>query len=481
MTTTKMLLSVLCCLLPYTACALKSNTLTHAGRTDEIFNAERTTPYELGFQAYVWGMPIVNWTKVRLYQTRPDDPWHDRGQSAPGGPINHFGLARQLSGPDNHDGVGLNNDTLYEVANFDTDTGPFVITTPNFGDRYYTFTVYMGDTDVLSSPGRRTHGAQLPPLFLYGPTYEGDIPDDMLALPADTRYVLIAGRILTDGTPDDLEAVHQLQDQINVYTLADYRAGVKKAIPLSQQRGFVNHHNRDDPALNFLAQLGDCLLDWHIREEDKPILDRLKAIGLSPQSGFVTESLSADTLAQIRRGVRDAMAFVDERSKQLGTQHEGWTTNYSGANFQQDHLLRAVVAKDQIGITLTQEAIYPIARVDKQGEALRGENHYRIVIPANEQPPVDGFWSITLYDDDGFMVKNPINRYSIGDRTSQLRRNEQGDVIIALQATRPADNNVNWLPTPEQGPFYLMMRLYIPQQGIIDKTWQPPGLQRVNP
>jgi hypothetical protein len=390
-----------------------------------------------------------------------------------------MGAARELYGPESQDGVGPNNDTLYSIGNFDTDAGPFVIETPNFGERYYTFTVYMGDTDSIQSPGQRTHGSQLPPLFLYGPSYQGLVPEGTLPIKADTRYVIIAGRILVDGTPSDLSKVHGLQEQIKTRTLDAYLAGVEEEPPVSSQRLLDDERYQDDPPLLFLAQLGNALQDWFVRSEDEVLIASFEHIGLSVAKGFDASTLDREALAAIRQGISDAQDVVFAASKRLGMQTNGWSTNYAGTAFDGDHLLRAAVAKDQIGISVPEEAVYPIGRMDSGGELLEGSRRYRIVFSGDDMPPVNAFWSVTLYDDRGVMVANPINRYSIGDRTPELQRTPDGDIVIALQSTPPAESDANWLPTPENGRFYLMMRLYQPQEAVLTQQWIPPAIERL--
>ncbi len=461
-----------------TASADEHRKLRQATTTAEIFTAQADAgPYTLAFRAYVWGMPLVDWAKIRLFQTRPDEPFSTRPAHNAGAAINRFGKGRELYGPQSTDGVGPSNDTLYSIGSFDTQDGPFVIETPDFGDRYYTFTVYMGDTVSRQSPGQRTHGGRLPPMFLYGPDYSGPVPEGMLAIPADTRYVLIAGRFLVDGSPADLTKVHQLQDQLRVRNLKAYSAGLNEAPPVSEQRLIGAGQFDDDPPLHFMAQLGDILRDWHVRDNEAALVASFSEIGLSVTKGFDTDSLSESNLAQIRQGVNDAMTLVAERSRQLGTQQNGWTTSYVGANFGNDYLLRAAVAKDQIGVSIAREAIYPIGREDSEGRLLDGHHRYRIVMRRVDLPPVDAFWSITLYDDQGKMISNPIDRYSIGDRTAQLVANDAGDIAIALQHDQPTDSGLNWLPAP-CAPFYLMMRLYNPREEILQGRWQPPAIVR---
>ena len=458
--------------------ASAAGVLINAEGTNDIFDGDTQDPYTLAVRAYIWGMPLVEWAKVRLYHTRPDAPLSERPATNAGAAINRFGKARALYGPQSTDGVGPNNDTLYTNAWFDLEAGPFVVEMPNFGDRYYTFTLYRGDTTSALSPGRRTHGSKLPPLLLHGPNYDGPVPDGMLAVESPTRYLLIAGRIMvTPHDPEDLAEVHALQDQVRTRTLEAYRQGKMAQPRIPDQRPLVNDEFRGDDNLRFLEALGSVLQDWWIQKDEKSLVDSLAAIGLTPERGFDPQALSEDERQAVIRGLADARQLVRRHSRQLGVEVNGWTINYQGGVFGDDYLLRAAVARDQIGVSVPEEAIYPIGRVDAGGELLTGGDRYRIRFPRDNLPPVDAFWSITLYDDKGIMVDNPIDRYSIGDRTPGLVTGDDGDLMIAIQHEQPENPALNWLPLPA-GPFYLMMRLYHPREEILEGNWLPPPIER---
>lgn len=427
---------------------------------------------EIARDTYVWGYPLVQAAIIRLVSTRGEEP----NSAKLTAPIHSFAHGRVLANPDTKIGVGPNNDTLYSLIWMDMEQGPFVLETPAFGDRYYTFSLNQSDSASPDSLGQRTHGGKLPTLFIHGPDFAGTVPDGMLAVEATTRYFELAGRTLVRGE-DDYAAVHALQDAMYLTRYDDWRKGRSVTPAPTAQRPL------DDPSLElegelvFLENLGQVMKDWWVRDEDRAEIERASAIGLSTD-GFDPAQLNAAQKAAVIAGLEEGKAQVLTASRELGTQVAGWTTNYSGARFGNDWLLRSAVAKDQIYVAVPEEAIYPIARTDAEGNLLNGTNDYRIVFPEGQTPPVGAFWSITLYDDVGIMVPNPIDRYSIGDRTGDLKTDEDGNTVIVLSNTRPEADYANWLPAPE-GPFYLMMRLYIPSAQILDGTWQPPAVERV--
>jgi hypothetical protein len=430
---------------------------------------------EAAYRGYVWGMPLVEAALIRKRFTQ--------GQSAKdaGTPINAFKHRRMLSGPEMRAGVGPNNDTIYSSAWLDLADGPLIVTAPDFGSRYYTFSMNLADSSSDQSLGQRTHGGQLPPLFVHGPGWRGTVPSGMVDVPVSTRYVGVAGRILV-RSPAEYPEVHALQDRLAVVRLADWRKGKRIAAPAAPQRELTQGPIGTPPDLAFFYQLGAILQDWVVRPQDKAAIAAMARLGISRKSGFQPDRLSAGQLAALARGYARAKEDVRLASLRLGVERNGWTTNYLGPRFGWDHMLRAAVAKDQIFVAVPEEAIYPIARVDAAGRKLDGSHRYHIRLAAGQLPPVDAFWSITAYDDTGFMIANSANRYSVGDRTGGLVVGADGSVTIELAATPPPPErtSANWLPVAADAPFYLMMRLYRPRPSVLDRTWVPPAIERID-
>ncbi|WGK62473.1 DUF1214 domain-containing protein [Halopseudomonas sp. SMJS2] len=446
----------------------------------DIFDGTTSDPYLLAFRAYIWGYPLVEAAKIRMAHTNPDDPFVKRPQPSMAAALNHLGNARYLMGPEFRHGVGVNNDTIYTVGWFDMSDEPWVLESPDFQDRYYTYSIYRSDSSTVDSIGQRTHGGKLPPVFLYGPHYQGEIPEGMLGVHVSTRYLDLAGRILATGTDQDYAEVHRLQNQIQMRPYSAYLTN--KPAPRQAPRQIRLDAGVDayDENLRFYAQLGNVLRDWVAQPGEASLIDSFQAINLS-REGFTIAGLDDSALDGMRQAAADAQLLINQKSLDLGASNNGWTTNYSGSRFDDNYLLRAAVAKDQIFVTIPEEAIYPVARTDSEGDLLKGCNVYRISFKSKDLHPAKGFWSITLYNDQGYMIENSINRYSIGDRTPELMANAEGDVVIQLQHTEPMEGQqVNWLPTPAEDDFYLMMRLYIPKQQVLDRSWQPPAVERVS-
>jgi hypothetical protein len=444
-----------------------------------LFVGETQDPYKLALRAYVWGYPLVRAAQIRQNMTLPSDPSQVRPPTAPGAPINRMGHARDLATPELRVGVAPNNDTLYNVAWLDMNDGPFVMTTPDFGARYYTFQMGQADSSTDLALGQRTHGHQLPPVFIQGPNGHQRVPAGMTEVRSTQRYMMIAGRILVDG-PKDLPAVHALQDRIKVQRWSDYAARRDAFPPVSAQLPLPQGAGAEQEPLNFLNMLGTVLRDWHVTPQDAALVHSFAPIGLTTRDGFRPDQLSPAARDAVARAVTDGEAIVRSKTSVMGKRINGWGINYGGSQFGQDYLLRAAVAMDQIYVLPAAEALYPNARTDVSGKPLDGRSSYVLRFAKGQLPPVDAFWSATMYFAKGLMVPNPIRRYAIGDRTEGLNTAPDGSLEIVMQHDKPRDPRANWLPTPDE-PFMVMLRLYQPQDAARTGRWTPPGIIQTAP
>lgn len=431
----------------------------------------------LAASAYVWGYPYVAAARLRIARTLPDDPWAVRGDHSPGAPLNNLGRQRRTSDPSYRPGVGVSTDTLYSSAWLDLRDEPFVLEAPRVPERYYSFQAANADTSSEVAFGSRTHGEQLPPVFLHGPAYAGPVPDGMLPVRSTTRYLNLPGRVLVDpADPADVAEVHRIQDRIRLRPLSRFRAGQDGANPVPTQRR-LEPPPSSTPELRFLHELGSVLKQEVVPAADMPLVATFAALGLSPANGFDETALSKSAIERAIEGLAAGRALVEQKSHHLGTQVGGWTINYGGPRFGSDHLLRAAVALDQIYVTVPEEGLYPLGKTDSDGAPLDGRNDYRIVFPGQAPPPVNAFWSVTLYSEDGFLVPNPTGIYSVGDR-SEAPRDTEGNLTVRLGHVPPAGGDA-WLPAPA-GRFYLMLRLFAPRAEALDGSWLPPAIERVD-
>jgi hypothetical protein len=251
----------------------------------------------------------------------------------------------------------------------------------------------------------------------------------------------------------------------------------------SRRPGKPRKHPLPTDGLALMDALGRALAENPPPRRDRPLLRRLKQVGVGPGLSPADQGLPADVLEALGEGVEAEAAEllnrtrVDVLRQALG--NGGWLTLSSriGA-YGTDYLLRAQLALLGIGANTPAESVYPTALADSTGALLTGASRYRMVFRRGQLPPVRGFWSVTMYDSDGFLVPNAAHRYSLGPTHPPLVRRGDGSIVIAIQRARPAEKDVNWLPAPAGG-FRLSMRLYWPKPAVLRGVWQPPPLERV--
>lgn len=402
-------------------------------------------------------LPLFEMARMRAATTARRHPVHGFAGEGPDSRarwVNQFTHTRRLLGPADKEVVTPNNDTLYTNAWLDLSDGPVIIDVPAMGDRYWTLGFLDAWTNPWAYAGRRTTGGDAQQLFVHGPAWTGDVPAGTHRIGSPGDDVWIIGRILVDDDPQDLEAVHQLQNRFTIRR-PDGSAALARADVLLDGRGA----GVPDPG-NYASVVDAMLLR---NPPPRPV----------PGWPMRREAL-ADALPDAYTRLRDAVAGSD-----LGG---GWHTAVSvRTHFGTDFLGRARVARNWIGTLGIDEAMYIMAESDADGHALDGAHRYALRFPPGGLPWVDAFWSITMYRrSDCLLVENPIARYSIGDRTPGLARDDDGGLTIHIQA-EPPGNRSNWLPSPKGEPFYLSLRLYQPREEHLERRFAYPPIRRAPP
>ncbi|MGQ0446524.1 MAG: DUF1254 domain-containing protein [Beijerinckiaceae bacterium] len=229
-----------------------------------------------------------------------------------------------------------------------------------------------------------------------------------------------------------------------------------------------------------LTRLAELMAKYPPHANDYPILFRLRALGIEPGKPFDAKKLDPETVAVINKAAKDTLAYMPVAMTMSGDKVNGWNIGRENmGSYGTSYLRRANIAMGGLGANLPEDAVYPVSFVDEEGKPLSGANKYIVHFDKGNTPPADAFWSITMYDKDGFQIPNPINRYAIGDR-DKLKFNTDGSLDIYVQAGSPGkDKESNWLPAP-QGAFQPTMRLYSPRPEVLDGKWSPPPFKKVN-
>lgn len=422
----------------------------------------------------VWAYPCVMAQRVRLNFTQPRDPSARRPPTSAGAALGSMGHQRALSDPSLRVGVAPNVDTLYSVAWVDLDLGDHELGTPAYGERYFSYQIGLADTGSPWALGQRTHGSRLPPLVLRRGPLGLVERDGRLEVSTPHRFLMVCGRTLVEpGDPDDLALVHRLQDQVRLRVLPGTSAPGREPEPPGLRDVELDATARDaevrEPAA-FARSLARVLRDLAPDAVPTWVGEARAACGLGDGAGEVRPDLAPS----VREGLADGVRAIEERVGSLGRLENGWALNVRGPDVGDDLLLRAAVAMAQIYINPVEEAVYPVAEVDARGDLLDGsEGSYSVSFAADDQPPADAFWSLTVYHRAGLLVDNALGRHAIGDRTPGLRREADGSLRVEVSADPPPGGTANWLPAP-RGPFRLMLRLYHPR----DAAWVPPTVVR---
>ena len=432
--------------------------------------------FQLGVDAYIYGYPLLVMDSLRRVSTNVTEP---RGLSAPMGQFAH-----SRSFPDASERViaGANVDTLYSFAWLDLSQGPYVLHLPDAHSRFYLMQILDGWTEVVGNPGTRTTGDKAGDYAITGPQWTGAFPAGVKQIKSETNMLWIAGRIYTSGTAQDYDAVHAMQDQCTLVPLALF--GKPNPVP---EKGVV------DPSIDMTTPPRDQIDKLDAAEFFKRLAHLLKDNPPTPQDAPMVATLirlgvvGDFDISKAPTSVRQGLSRVPEMAhkKMLGhyaaqKQANGWIVSTGSGHYGTDYLQRALVAYIGVGGNLPADGFYPIARFDGSGKVLNGASSYVMHFTKADIPPIHprGFWSITLYDKEYFLVSNSINRYSLSPR-DQLQPNPDGSMDLYIQKESPGpDKQANWLPAPD-GEFILMLRLYWPKDEAVNGAWVPPPVRRI--
>jgi hypothetical protein len=392
-----------------------------------------------------------------------------------------FSHADRLAGP-NEQFVSINNDTVYSIANVDVSGGPVRFDVPDTHGRYYVMQFVDAWTNNFAYVGHRATGTEARSFLLVAPDWNEAGPAGTTVIRLPTTLATIVGRWAVDGDAD-MPAVTELQQAV-------------KLTPASPGRGLPE----PDPAvaddLRFFEQMRVWMRAFPPAKRDRDYQQRFESLGL-----FAAESPFADGDAELAAGLRAGLAAGHERMEEIlrhmaGPTQNGWSLTYHAFDYNLDffevgalddvewklpddpgrYVARSLAARGGLWGNHGYEAAYAMVYVDSDGNELDGSRSYELRFAT--PPPCDAFWSVTMYDTpDFYLVANPIDRYSIGDRTPGLHHGRDGSLTIVMQPDEPAEpeRRANWLPTPS-GPFRPILRMYEPDDAVFDGKYELPPI-----
>jgi hypothetical protein len=395
------------------------------------------------------------------------------------GPMNTWSHFRAFPPSDFKEVVRPNFDTLYSTVWFDLTKEPVIISVPDSGGRYYMLPILDMWTDVVAVPGRRTSGTKAGHFALARLGWAGKLPDGVKRIAVPTPYAWMIGRTQTNG-PKDYAAVNRFQDGFELSLLSDW--GGK---PRTASFAFDPSVDMKTPPLVQINRMsteafftyGLQLMQLHPPHvTDGSMLLRMERLGLKVAASLDYASLDASIKSVLDEGVRGGLAEMQSFMTTRATPRDGWLVLPAGpiGVYGNDYLHRAVVAMIGLGANPIDDAVYPVCVSDANGDPTMGEKRYTVHFAADKLPPAGAFWSLTMYDYEGFPVPNVLDRCAIGDR-DDLTYNADGSLDLCIQHESPgADKESNWLPSPAKGKLGLTMRLYEPKAEVLSGAWSPP-------
>ncbi len=466
----KMCAFFLCALFCLIGCQQNSSSKTQAPGVEQAVSD--------AIDVYTYGYPLLTMDMTRKVMTNYAATQGNRG------PMGQIIRLRSYPAVDDHAVTAPNADTLYTIAFLDVSKEPWVFSIPDMGDRYYLMPMLDGWTDVFQAPGKRTTGGKAQKYAITGPGWSGTLPAGVTNYKSPTGIVWILGRIYCTGTPEDYAAVHALQDKYSLVPLSSYgkpytplpgevdnNLDVKTGVRDQVDAMGVNEY------FNYLARL---LKTNPPAAEDAPMVAKMAKIGVVAGQDFDPSKLGAFDKEAIKAVPKLAQVKIMEYFRKATVPVNGWTflTTHIGV-YGTDYLQRALVTAIGLGANRPQDAIYPTSEKDADGKEYDGNKKYVMHIEKGEMPPVDGFWSLTMYDANFFFVPNPLNPYTLSSR-NKFVTNADGSVDLYMQSDSPGKaKEANWLPTPK-AKFIPMLRLYWPQEkapSILDGSWKPPAIK----
>jgi len=458
--------AMLACLIPISAC----------GKATAEGKPLPKNAAGIAVEAYVYGYPLVTMDQTRRVTTNVAVPEDSRA------PMGQFANMSAYPDARYHDVTAPNANTLYSNAWLDLSEEPYVLSLPEEQGRYYLMPMLSGWSNVFFAPGKRTTGTAPQRYVIAGPEWKGspDVPGATL-IRAPTNMVWIIGRTFARETKEDMAAVNQLQRQYSLVPLSafgkQYTPPSGRIDPSIDMTTPVRDQVNAMDAKTFFDRLAMLMKENPPSRRDSQLVKRMASIGIVPGKPFDESKLGRHAkaiLGDLPKRAQERILAVGRDMDPINGWHYQTNLGRYGKNFD----LRAYTTYVGLGANLPQDAIYPIASVDGLGLPLDGLRKYILHFDKGEQPPVKGFWSVTMYNPEYGFVPNPLNRYQISPAQSPVKTNPDGSLDIYVQHDNPgADRMQNWLPAPA-GSFLLMMRLYWPDQSVIDGTWKPPGIRQ---
>ena len=420
--------------------------------------------YTIAYNAYLYGFSRVKGLLLEQKATHPQ--YHDYA------PINQFHISKELAKPGFTD-FTPNSDTFYGLAWLDVSQGPILFTIPEIPEKYYTIQATDAGLNTFNYIGSRMKSVAGKYAYCKN-DWKGDLPVGVIRIDCPTNQVFLQARNLVNpGDEADLKNAYALMSK---YTLEPMNKEAKyRSISVESEMVNPLNTNPDFQNLNFFSLLNEALTRNPPLEKEKNLVGQFASLNIGPNMNFDTKKLSEAQIEGLEDGRMAAFRKLYDELKFGGEKLGGFNFRYNMGNYDANYPLCAGVAFYGYGANTAEEAMYVTAVDDSEGNGLTGKNEYKIHFSKEQIPPVNAFWSITMYlRPDNQLVENEIKRYNIGGLTPGLKINTDGSIDIIISNKKPADIS-NWLPAPE-GDFWMILRMYDPKEEIFTRKYVSPDV-----
>jgi hypothetical protein len=447
--------------------------------------AQEAEARAIAIESYVYAYPLVTMEMTRRIMTNVEAAQGSRA------PMGHFVRMRSYPDASYRDVTAPNADTLYTTTWIDVSKEPWILTLPDMKDRYFLFPMLDGWTNVFQVPGKRTTGTKAQTYAITGPGWSGELPPGVTEYKAPTGIVWILGRIYCTGTPEDYKAVHALQDKISVVPLSAYGKPYTPAPgtvdPAIDMKTAVREQVNGLDAATYFKLFAELLKSNPAAADDAPMVAKLARIGIVPGQDFDVAKLDPAVAKGLAGAPKPAQEVIMDWMKAGVVAGDfklenGWAFTTKTGLYGTHYVQRALITAIGLGANRPEDAVYPTSTGPDIAAKYSGEKKYVLRFEKGQLPPVNGFWSLTMYDENYFFVDNKLNRYNLSQR-NKFKTNADGSIELYIQNESPGkDKESNWLPAPK-GDFVLMMRLYWPKENapsILDGSWKLPAVKEAS-
>ena len=427
--------------------------------------------------AYIWGYPMVNMMNRRAKLSQMPEPGRFGGV-LPASPTGQIGMLFDYIDPGQNFIACPNQDVVYGLGFQSLNETPVVIQVPEISNRFYVFAIYDQRTDQIGEIGSQ-YNSEPGIYLLVGPEWEGETPEGIVdVIQSSTDLAIVIPRLFMDDTDEDRAALQPIINQVMVYPLTEYTGEMKtknwKEAPAVDAGDTSGGETKWVVPERFLDQLSDVLDNVSPLPGEESIYGQFRALlKVLEENPELKEEVVAELVELDNTMIRDFLKWK-YNGKPAGN---GWNRSVHNAEWGVDYFNRTGTSRSNMFDNRPSETQYYYTDGTTDGEKMVGSNNYKITFKAGELPPVDGFWSLTMYNEHHFFHPNDLKRYSLGTKNKSLKYGDDGSLTLYAGNKNPGgEMEGNWLPAPE-GEFSLYLRAYQGQAGVTEGTWIPPVIE----